>query len=65
MGSKLFHPTMDRAPGAAVFNALLARLRFAGFVTPDRRLSAVLASSGGKFTDSLERDLDTRSRHVC
>lgn len=64
MGSKLFHPATTRATPPSTINALLARLGFGAFATPERKVSAVLASSGGKFTDSLERDLDLRSRDL-
>jgi hypothetical protein len=64
MTSKLFHPATERTARPTTFNALLMRLGFGAFAAPDRKLSAVLASSGGKFTDSLERDLESRPRDL-
>lgn len=64
MTSKLFHPATERTARPNTFNALLTRLGFGGFPVAERKLSAVLSSSGAKFTDSLERDIDLRSRDV-
>ena len=64
MASKLFQVT-GRDARPTIINALMGLLGFGLFAAPQRKVSAVLASSGGKFTDSLERDLDFRWRDIC
>ena len=64
MGSKLFPTVTERPTRPTTFGTLLTRLGFGAFAAPDRKVSAVVANSGGKFTDSLERELDLRSRDL-